>query len=544
MAYADMMSAGSAYPDLPDPSDQKKVEDILETVGLHPAQLHVQGVLTGDTPQSGSTVLPGGVVASPKPAGQLIAAPAAAPAPAVQAPRIPSPLSPAAPPGLSVGSGAPLVRAPQEQNAIDSTTGAQNELARLNRTGSGISQIKNPFLRTLARVGDIAGTALFPSIVQNIPGTELHHDLLEVQQEHKIGEGLGQQKELAQTAEDQARTEAVSHPKPQLEMTDQGLVRVPQEGEAAPVTMGGTALKKPEAEIKPVLQETDQGLVSVDPKTNVATAVTLGGQPLAKAGGKPLSKDQADALNGVWGRIAVANHLPQNPFQEGMSADDAKTLRESLQSAINATQREVRIEMPKAEAGTWSVQEGPGGKTVLFNNKTGETKDAPADLVKPTADEKRRSDLGNNLLENLNNLEDIVKRRPDLFGPVSGRVTQAKEAIGTDDPDVAALKTLSEQAGMAMVGAHAMRNAQHVQTAAEAITNAYKNSPKAVLNSIEKARQSIGTFMNDANGQRGNEASPAAGGGTTHFVEGEDHWDIPADKVAAFKKAHPNAKAQ
>jgi hypothetical protein len=34
------------------------------------------------------------------------------------------------------------------------------------------------------------------------------------------------------------------------------------------------------------------------------------------------------------------------------------------------------------------------------------------------------------------------------------------------------------------------------------------------------------------------------GGGAAHFSEGSDHWDIPADKVEAFKKAHPNAKAQ
>ena len=40
---------------------------------------------------------------------------------------------------------------------------------------------------------------------------------------------------------------------------------------------------------------------------------------------------------------------------------------------------------------------------------------------------------------------------------------------------------------------------------------------------------------NDRGGQQG---------GATHFVQGSDHWDIPADKVEAFKKAHPNAKAQ
>ncbi len=122
--------------------------------------------------------------------------------------------------------------------------------------------------------------------------------------------------------------------------------------------------------------------------------------------------------------------------------------------------------------------------------------------LEPTADEQRRADLAENMNENLDQLEDILSRRPDLFGPVAGRVTWARNAIGTSDPDVAKLKAIKEYFGMASVGAHAMRNAQHVATAADAVINGFTNSPDAMRAAIEAARNSTATFMNDAQRRR------------------------------------------
>jgi hypothetical protein len=122
----------------------------------------------------------------------------------------------------------------------------------------------------------------------------------------------------------------------------------------------------------------------------------------------------------------------------------------------------------------------------------------------PTADEQRRADLGNNLKENLAAYEDIVRRRPDLFGPVAGRATALKMMAGSSDPDISALRSIKEFAGMAAVGTHAMRNAQHVKTAADAMMNLY-DDPNAILNEkgpLARARASIETFVGDVQGQR------------------------------------------
>jgi hypothetical protein len=121
----------------------------------------------------------------------------------------------------------------------------------------------------------------------------------------------------------------------------------------------------------------------------------------------------------------------------------------------------------------------------------------------------------------LDQLQDIVKRRPDMFGPVAGRWTGLKQLVGTEDADVAAAHTIKEQMGMAMVGAHAMRNAQHVEAAANSIINSFKNGPKAVDAAISAARDSLATFQQDAGEEPGSAPKKGAaktGGKEIHWV--------------------------
>jgi hypothetical protein len=118
---------------------------------------------------------------------------------------------------------------------------------------------------------------------------------------------------------------------------------------------------------------------------------------------------------------------------------------------------------------------------------------------KPTADEQRRADLAKNLNENFDKLEDILKRRPELFGPMAGRLTSLKNTFGTSDPDIAALETIKHQVGMAQISAHGMRSAQGIEGAAQSLLNNFNNSPAAMMGGINAARQSVGTFIDDAN---------------------------------------------
>src|SRR6266705_109855 len=65
---------------------------------------------------------------------------------------------------------------PDPNAGLSSKLGAdQAELSRLQSTGSGVSQIKNSFLRTAARIGDAAGTILAPGVMSAVPGTTVHN---------------------------------------------------------------------------------------------------------------------------------------------------------------------------------------------------------------------------------------------------------------------------------------------------------------------------------------------------------------------------------
>lgn len=174
--------------------------------------------------------------------------------------------------------------------------------------------------------------------------------------------------------------------------------------------------------------------------------------------------------------------------------------RESLRQQM---QQDTEAQRQSSQQAQFDQQDKRQNATFAEQEKLANLREQNKDNAKPTADETRRADLARNMNENLDQLEDIAKRRPDLFGKVAGRMTSLRNAIGTNDPDVAALQTIKEQMGMAMVGAHAMRNAQHVEAAARSIMNNFTNAPEAMAGAIKVARDSLGTFQQDAGEQQG-----------------------------------------
>ena len=164
---------------------------------------------------------------------------------------------------------------------------------------------------------------------------------------------------------------------------------------------------------------------------------------------------------------------------------------------------------------------GSDNKPVMFNNKTGEVRPMDGTFTKgPTAaqtakigsDEQKRADLAQNMNENLDSLEDIATRRPELFGPLAGRMTDLKVAAGTSDPDIAKLEVVKHNLGMVTQGVHGMRSAQGVEASAQALVNGYHNSPTALKAAVDAARGSAKTFLEDAQnpGKARSTSSPPA----------------------------------
>lgn len=176
-------------------------EKLHFAMGIHPSQLGL--------PDSQPALPAGGQPPAPSMAKASDALPAGITLPAAS----------------SIPHEEPNIPAPQMASPQLSDQGQhENELHRLQSTGSGLDQFsqRHHILGPIARIGDIAGSVLFPGVMQDIPGTSLHHNQLMGQQEHAINRDIGQDQEEAKTGETQAHTneqnaqaESLRNPKPE-----------------------------------------------------------------------------------------------------------------------------------------------------------------------------------------------------------------------------------------------------------------------------------------------------------------------------------------
>lgn len=207
----DIKQLDNAY----DPAEQIQI-----ALGVHPDQADAQQTTAdalakaGINPSTAARSLDAGSNLKPADDAQAIA-PIARPNGA-RAINMPSPeasasVSGAVPP-IASGSTLQSAVAANPMSGNDARlAGHKSELDRLQNStdhdgniptggASGIAQIQNPFLRGLARVGDIAGKVMFPTIEREIPGTEGHHQALVNEAQGNVASDLGgQSKELALT---------------------------------------------------------------------------------------------------------------------------------------------------------------------------------------------------------------------------------------------------------------------------------------------------------------------------------------------------------
>jgi hypothetical protein len=199
-----------------------------------------------------------------------------------------------------------------------SLAAAQQEQHRLVNSGSGVSQIHNPFLRGLATVGDVA-SAFFPRISQTIPGTTMHHNVLVRQagqnvnaleaqenEEHRRAQEDAQASAVpfeneyrtAQTGEANARAYSLMHPQPKENEsgktvdTDQGIMQLNPKTNRYDILVG----KKPGTKETGTVHQLDDGSLVIAHPDGTATAVTLNGKPVkgeAKTPPRVSPEDQA-----------------------------------------------------------------------------------------------------------------------------------------------------------------------------------------------------------------------------------------------------------
>lgn len=321
---------------------------------------------------------------------------------------------------------------------------------------------------------------------------------------------------------------------------------------------------------RPEVQQTPTGPIQYNPQTKTWSSVMVDGKPIgAKTPPQKFETPQqgyaaavSDAISRnvdpatdpkvmQWKAAALGlqkDSKPDSPEQQYIDEFQRTHKGASVADAVSAyTSSTQKPERPQRVLGV-----GPDGKVMEITpgmTVPKGTKSISGELAggKPTADEQKRADLVTNLNENLDTLEEIVNRRPDLFGKVAGRMTKLKEWMGSDDPDVAALKGIEDRIGMVAQSSHGMRSAQHVEASANSLLNGFKNGSDAMKRAISDARASGATFTEDverAKGQSSGSNSSSGAPSTVAYKDGNDVYDIPKGKEVQFKLAHPKAVKQ
>lgn len=121
----------------------------------------------------------------------------------------------------------------------------------------------------------------------------------------------------------------------------------------------------------------------------------------------------------------------------------------------------------------------------------------------PTVADKNRASLAHVANDNINQIEDIVNRRPELFGAGGGRVSNIDQMIGSNDPDLVAVGNAVHNFAMANAGIHGSRSHENVRDAENEFINNMKSGPQGIRGAITSNRQNLKSIIDRVEGGGG-----------------------------------------
>lgn len=132
-----------------------------------------------------------------------------------------------------------------------------------------------------------------------------------------------------------------------------------------------------------------------------------------------------------------------------------------------------------------------------------------ANAAKVPADRLKRGDLASNAISNLDDIVGMIHQNPELFGSLSGRITTAREMMGSDEPAIRQIAIAAHNYALASAGVHGTRSQGAVEKTENELLNHWKDGDVAVLGGISQAKKSLQQFVE--NQRLGNKPIPKAG---------------------------------
>jgi len=161
-----------------------------------------------------------------------------------------------------------------------------------------------------------------------------------------------------------------------------------------------------------------------------------------------------------------------------------------------------------------------------------------------TNDEKKKSELAENIAENATAVNAALDRRKDLVGAIAGRFTNVEQMIGNNDSDISAIGNRIHNIAMANSGVHGFRSQEGVKETEANILNHFKNGPEAVKGALASNVDSVQTFIDNARpesyqthssqGGAGAYYQKKIGGSTTSTTKATHRYNQATGKIEAL----------
>jgi len=134
-------------------------------------------------------------------------------------------------------------------------------------------------------------------------------------------------------------------------------------------------------------------------------------------------------------------------------------------------------------------------------------------LQMPTGAERGRADLAISAREQLTDMQNILRTRSDLFGPLAGKATNFTQWVGSQDPDAQRFQAAARIAADHLAGVFGGRS-QKALEAIYQIAGRNTTNPAAAIAGLEQLDKAARSIQSRGVGP-GAAASPAGGAGAT-----------------------------
>lgn len=118
----------------------------------------------------------------------------------------------------------------------------------------------------------------------------------------------------------------------------------------------------------------------------------------------------------------------------------------------------------------------------------------------PTVADRNRASLAKIALANIDKMDEILKRRGDMIGPGSGRISNIDQLLGSNDPDLVALVNEAHNFSMSNAGVHGSRSVQNVRDAVHDLLGDLHNGPQGVQGGLDANRANLQAIISQGGG--------------------------------------------